>query len=219
MKNKSRGFTLAELLIVVAVIAVLVAIAIPTYGNYAEKSRQTVDMATLRGSYAAAKIAEVEQAAGGVSFGAMSPICNLTDKDTNTTQEIAAFWYQPDTGELTMLTNLGDGASDAQSSGKTVFGQARTAVLQVDASGLENKHVVYNEHSLSEEGYNAQKGTVSKGILVTFYKSENDNGEWRLHEIQFAANMSVFQGEQTSLRDPTTNYAYTNDELSQIFPR
>ena len=43
-----KGFTLAELLIVVAIIAVLVAIAIPVLSNQLEKSRRAVDMHTAR---------------------------------------------------------------------------------------------------------------------------------------------------------------------------
>ena len=61
MKRNQKGFTLAELLIVVAVIAVLVAVAIPTFGSQLEKSRQTVDISNLRGAYAAAKLAVINQ--------------------------------------------------------------------------------------------------------------------------------------------------------------
>ena len=46
------GFTLAELLIVVAIIAVLVAIAIPIFNAQLEKSREATDLANVRGAYA-----------------------------------------------------------------------------------------------------------------------------------------------------------------------
>ena len=51
MKKSRKGFTLAELLIVVAIIAVLVAVAIPVFGSQLEKSREA-DLANVRAAYA-----------------------------------------------------------------------------------------------------------------------------------------------------------------------
>ena len=51
-KQGKKGFTLMELLIVVAIIAVLVAIAIPLFTNQLEKSREAVDEANIRDAYA-----------------------------------------------------------------------------------------------------------------------------------------------------------------------
>lgn len=44
-KRNNKGFTLAELLIVVAIIGVLVAIGIPIFTKQLEKSREAADMA------------------------------------------------------------------------------------------------------------------------------------------------------------------------------
>lgn len=52
MRNNKKGFTLAELLIVVAIIAVLVAIAIPIFSSQLERSREATDMANIRSLYA-----------------------------------------------------------------------------------------------------------------------------------------------------------------------
>ncbi|MDO5391628.1 MAG: prepilin-type N-terminal cleavage/methylation domain-containing protein [Eubacteriales bacterium] len=51
-KMNKKGFTLAELLIVVAIIAVLVAISIPIFTTQLEKSREAVDAANIRAAYA-----------------------------------------------------------------------------------------------------------------------------------------------------------------------
>ena len=51
-KKNKKGFTLAELLIVVAIIAVLVAIAIPVFTSQLERSRQATDLANIRSAYA-----------------------------------------------------------------------------------------------------------------------------------------------------------------------
>ena len=51
--RKNEGFTLAELLIVVAIIAVLVAVSIPIFTRQLEKSREATDRANLRACKAA----------------------------------------------------------------------------------------------------------------------------------------------------------------------
>lgn len=52
MKKTKKGFTLAELLVVVAIIAVLVAIAIPIFTSQLEKAREATDAANIRAAYA-----------------------------------------------------------------------------------------------------------------------------------------------------------------------
>ena len=67
-KENKKGFTLAELLIVVAIIAVLVAISIPIFTTQLEKSRESTDAANLRAAYATASVAVLESE-GSVSAG------------------------------------------------------------------------------------------------------------------------------------------------------
>lgn len=51
-KSSKKGFTLAELLIVVAIIGVLVAISIPIFSGLVEKAREATDIANIRSAYA-----------------------------------------------------------------------------------------------------------------------------------------------------------------------
>lgn len=52
MKRNQKGFTLMEMLIVVAIIAVLVAVAIPTFTAQLHKARVAADWANVRAYYA-----------------------------------------------------------------------------------------------------------------------------------------------------------------------
>ena len=52
-KENENGFTLVELLIVVAIIAVLVAVSIPIFTSQLEKSREATDLANFRAAKAA----------------------------------------------------------------------------------------------------------------------------------------------------------------------
>ena len=53
-RDDNKGFTLAELLIVVAIIGVLVAISIPIFSKQLEKARDATSVANIRSAYAEA---------------------------------------------------------------------------------------------------------------------------------------------------------------------
>ena len=62
MKLNKKGFTLAELLIVVAIIAVLIAIAIPVFGAQLERARDSQSAANIRSAYAQAMVVSLDEA-------------------------------------------------------------------------------------------------------------------------------------------------------------
>ena len=87
MKKNNKGFTLAELLIVVAIIAVLVAIAIPVFTTQLEKSREATDMANVRSAYANIVAQYLTNADTGYSM-------------TVTAQQTQDNWQNTDNGHL-----------------------------------------------------------------------------------------------------------------------
>lgn len=55
IRENKKGFTLAELLIVVAIIGVLAAISIPIFTTQLEKAREATDVSNMRAAYAVAQ--------------------------------------------------------------------------------------------------------------------------------------------------------------------
>lgn len=67
--ESKKGFTLAELLIVVAIIAVLVAVSIPIFTSKLEKSRESTDVANMRAAKAAVVVAILDGEVKGKAIG------------------------------------------------------------------------------------------------------------------------------------------------------
>ena len=81
-KMNKKGFTLAELLIVVAIIAVLVAISIPIFTSQLEKAREATDQANIRSAYAEVQAAALTETAtsSAVTVSGTGDDCTVTAK-------------------------------------------------------------------------------------------------------------------------------------------
>ncbi len=96
-KTNKKGFTLAELLIVIAIIAVLIAIAIPTFSGALRNARLQTDHANIRSAYAMAMTANMM---GGVDY-------NGTFEATPTTATSAPTYYFQKDGSLFKSSDTG----------------------------------------------------------------------------------------------------------------
>ncbi|WP_104498739.1 pilin [Acinetobacter indicus] len=113
MKTVQKGFTLIELMIVVAIIGILAAIAIPAYQDYIARSQVSEAFAMTSGQKTA--IAEYAQNNGAYPGTGTAPTAaSLKVEGTYADSEVAA-----DTGVIT-VTMKGAGDVSARVAGETV---------------------------------------------------------------------------------------------------
>ena len=110
-----KGFTLIELMIVVAIIAILATIAVPMYQNYIERSRNTASQALLKQMALAQESLNVDQSR------------YVTVADAAGLLELSQFGFRPDPNvALDILTPVAGvvgwaGLAAHKSLGSTVF--------------------------------------------------------------------------------------------------
>ncbi len=124
-KNNKKGFTLAELLIVVAIIAVLVAVSIPVFTAQLHKAQDATDLANIRSYYAELQTAAITDGVDSSKAATDASSITLSDGESITLNNLRyTVTVGTDHYTVSWACKDGDSCKSAQHSG--VFGGAPT---------------------------------------------------------------------------------------------
>jgi len=149
MKRIQKGFTLIELMIVVAIIGILAAVALPAYQDYTIRAR--VSEAVLATSQCRTAIAEIYQSAkAGATIGANNWGCG---ENSTSTQYVA------------LITTSDDGAVTVTTSADTSLGAAKSSTLTLTPTDAGGTVLTVAAIPTQVGGFKCQPGTLPPKYL------------------------------------------------------
>lgn len=164
MKKQRKGFTLIELIVVIAIVGVLIAILIPTMMGYVRKARVKNDVSTANniGKAVVAVMADSDDAQDSFYKNNTKMFSGVTvDRGGN-----------PETYDITMVCKI-DGNASAGNNTKSWYGEDADAESFVDSLNNSSYIGQQNEYKCPIR-YNAKKDGLSADSWVIAYRDDDE---------------------------------------------
>lgn len=148
-KKDNKGFTLVELIVVVAILAILVGLLAPQYTKYVERSRKAADASNLDSMVTAVKVATADQQYADIipATGSINVVITMTKDKTEVKYNNVDI----------KATKKEDGSELKQTDGATALGAAFT-----EYAGNE-----WGSTTLKSKAWKDDNGTATASISAT----------------------------------------------------
>lgn len=127
-----KGFTLMEMLIVVAIIVILVAISIPTFSNSLESSKKATDAANFRSAKSALVMQTMNDAA-----------------DKIVVADVACYYYDYEAGKFIKAASASAAATAAKDKSEGECNKHADKYIRLDKDASNNVFVEWSDDSVN----------------------------------------------------------------------
>jgi type IV pilus assembly protein PilA len=170
----SKGFTLIELMIVVAIIGILAAIAIPNFSKFQARAKQSEAKANLKGIYTAKQTQFGEKDTYVCATGAVAVTPGLAGSDWSDATAVSCFCDWRTEGQPRYTYVCTDSATNVDRLATTLVGGAGTVSGSTscdnmkaagDASGIDTEFKIFASGDLDSDANCDQWQIDEKGEL------------------------------------------------------
>lgn len=173
--NESKGFTLVELIVVIAIMVILIALLVPNVVGYISSSQTTANLSAAKSVYNAANTAVVNGKASSGAFPNAAQLCNLLngnsiDSSTDSAGEVLVIVPEGTSATIVYDTTKGNVVAVAAVTGAT----APTSAAPTSTANI----AIYNPAVSGNYAENSGASSIFTASAGVQLLKCNNGGDW-----------------------------------------